>query len=114
MRAAALAAVLGLLAASQAHADVPPPTHVQSTSECDTAGGSHLSLPPGYFLPEETWSALDFELRRLQDSETRLTAENQRLRDLTKPDPMGTLELVGVSVLVGALLGGAAGYYFSR
>jgi hypothetical protein len=37
-------------------------------------------LPPGRFLDERSWVTLDEEQRRLQDQETRLTAENKSLR----------------------------------
>lgn len=71
-------AVVLTLATTRAAAD--PPIHLQTSAEVKTDGGSQLRLPPGYFLDEPAWSALDTELRRLQDAETRLAAENTSLR----------------------------------
>lgn len=59
---------------------IVPPTHLASSSAVHTDGGSDLRLPPGYFLPEPTWSVLVTETKRLQDAETRLKAENNSLR----------------------------------
>jgi hypothetical protein len=82
------------------------PTHLQSSSTVHTDGGVDLRLPPGYFLPEPDWSKLDVEMRRLQDQETRLNAQNQALRsDLEHWQP-GWVTLVGAAVL-----GGALGWY---
>ncbi len=55
-----------------------------------------VTLPPGYYLPDATWDALDFEVRRLQDAETRLTAERDSYADTT------------VQWVVGALVAGFA------
>lgn len=38
-------------------------------------------VPPGVYVPEGRWEALDVEMRRLQDQETRLSAENKSLRE---------------------------------
>jgi hypothetical protein len=51
------------------------PIRLLSPSVVVTDGGSRLELPPGVFLPEADYEKLDVELRRLQDAETRLTAE---------------------------------------
>lgn len=56
------------------------PVHVHSASHVVTDGGSKLELPPGYFYDEALHAALDVEVKRLQDVETRLTAENKSLR----------------------------------
>ncbi len=81
--AAAVAACVLLLLGTRAAAD-PGPTaepvetetlHVTGGGTLDTLGGSHLILPPGYYVPEPEWKTLDAEVRRLQDQETRLTAE---------------------------------------
>lgn len=66
-----------------AHADPAPDmsnVHLNSASSCTTAGGSSITLPPGFFLDEIKHAALDAELRRLQDAETRLSAENVSFR----------------------------------
>lgn len=57
------------------------PVHVHSPSHVVTDGGSKLDLPPGYFYDEALHAALDVEVKRLQDVETRVTAENKSLRE---------------------------------
>ena len=89
-----------------------PPVHVHSPSTCHTDGGTDLRLPPSYIVPEQAWDDLDREMRRLQDQETKLTAENQKLRDLTERDTVTTLTYVGAGVLVGLVGGLLAPYLF--
>jgi hypothetical protein len=68
------------------------PLHLKSGSSVKTDGGSDLRLPPGYFLTEPDWSKLDAELRRLQNAETRLDAENKSMRKSLDDGPgWGTL-----------------------
>lgn len=59
---------------------VAEPLHLKTPSNVITDGGTSLRLPPGYFLEEPSWERLDLEVRRLQDRETRLSAENASLR----------------------------------
>lgn len=67
----------------------PPPVviggagylRLRSWSHVQTDGGSDLRVPPGYFMDEENYNKLDLEVRRLQELETRLTAENRSLRE---------------------------------
>jgi hypothetical protein len=75
--------------------------HLKSPSTLETEKGSRLSLPPGYFLDEETWREKDLEMRRLQEQETRLTAENESLRKAADFPPWAAVAL-GVA---GAALG---------
>lgn len=81
------------------------PLRIRSSSSVVTDGGSNLRLPPGYFLDDEQWVVLDTEVRRLQDAETRLKAENQELR---KKPPGQSLVTTGVVLLLGVLIGAAA------
>lgn len=67
-----------LCVTSSALAD--PPLHLLTPSTLTTEGGSTLRLPPSYVLSEPAWSSLDVEMKRLQDVETRLKAENGSLR----------------------------------
>lgn len=76
------------------------------TTVSDGAGNSR-GLPPGYFLPDESWNALDLELRRLQEAETRLSAENQSLRESATPPRWWW-------VAVGVAAGAAAGFLGAR
>lgn len=64
-----------------AYADPPTkPAQFQSATVCTTTAGSKIELPPGWWIvPPERWSELDLELRRLQEAETRLKAENATL-----------------------------------
>lgn len=70
-------ACLVTLIAREARADI---YHVKSPSTLTTEKGSELKLPPGYFLDERTWQERDLELKRLQEQEARLKAENKSLR----------------------------------
>lgn len=125
-RLAATAAVLALLLpagaaaepASDPAADERPVVeprpgellHLRSPALAETEGGSLIRLPPGYFLAEPTWDVLDAEVRRLQDAETRLGAENASLRaSASAGAPWGRGTLAAV---LGALAAGAAGGYW--
>lgn len=107
--AAALALVL-LLASSGAAAD-PAPTHVVTEEPrllCVplVTPARCRDLPPGHFVDEETWNKIDAELRRAQDSETRMRAENTQLRkSVSGWSP-------GWKTLATALLVGAAGGWY--
>lgn len=63
-------------------------------------------LPPGYYLDPATYARLDDELRRLQESETRLKAERESLLKDAKP--------VWYWVAGALVAGFAAGYALSR
>lgn len=78
-RRVALTAIIALGAMSRAAAD-PTNLHLQTPSTVHTDGGTDLRLPPGYFLDEGTHDKVDLEMKRLQDAETRLKAENTSLR----------------------------------
>jgi len=89
------------------------PRRLGSAARCTTEAGSEVLLPPGVHLPEPVWLALDAEMRRLQDAETRLTAENASLKaSLDKGGLLTTLKWLGAALLVGAAAGATAGYYF--
>lgn len=89
--------------------DGPARLHGPSTATLDT--GTRVRLPAGYFLPEPYWNALDVEMRRLQDAETRLAAENESLRSSGSTWGWGT-----VGIAAGALVAGIVGgvYAFDR
>lgn len=67
-----------------ARAVADPILHLQTPSTVTTDGGSNLRLPPGYFLDEPTMDVLDLEMKRLQDQENRLKAENESMRRSSK------------------------------
>jgi len=79
---AVVAALIILLAAiTEAHADDPGYLKIGSPSTLTTEKGSVVKLPPGRFIDEPTFALLDLEVRRLQERETRLAAENKSLRE---------------------------------
>jgi hypothetical protein len=95
--AAALATVL---AAREASGDI---YHLKSPSQLKTEKGSELKLPPGYFLDEKTWQERDLEMRRLQEQETRLGAENKSLRNSLRES--GSTRFYIVTFAVGVFTG---------
>ncbi len=74
------AIALALTFATREAAGEPVIYKLKSPSTLTTEKGSTLKLPPGYFLDEPTWLERDLEMRRLQEQETRLRAENRSLR----------------------------------
>lgn len=61
---------------------VAEPIHLLSGAKCEsTATGEEFELPPGFFLPEPEWEELDVEVKRLQEQEVRLEAENEVYRE---------------------------------
>lgn len=85
--------------------------HFTSPIHVTTPSGKTLDLPPGYYLPESTWNRLDAEMRRLQDQETRLTAENKSLRHSVEDMP-GWKWIAGALVIGIAVGAGGVAYYF--
>lgn len=91
-RRIAIAIAVGVLLASASAAADPDPTsppavpiltdwlHFNTPAHVVTDGGADLRIPMGYFLDEPTWAKREVELKRLQDAETRLTAENTSFR----------------------------------
>lgn len=110
-RRIAIACAVVAAFASRVAADPAPPVlvHLASGSHVVTDGGSDLRLPPGYFVDEPTWQRLDTEVKRLQDAETSLTAQNTSLRASTSGWQPGWKVLVGALVI-----GIAAGVYADR
>jgi nitrate reductase NapE component len=77
-RLLAIATLATVFAAREAHGD--PIYHIKVPSVLKTEKGTELPLPPGWFLDEQSWQERDLEMRRLQEQETRLNAENESLR----------------------------------
>ncbi len=92
-------AVATVLVSREAHGEI---YHLKSPSTLETEKGSVLQLPPGYFMDEPTWDERDREMRRLQDQETRLGAENRSLRESADGFPWVTTGVVGI---LGSALG---------
>jgi len=72
--------------------------------------GDQFRLPPGHFLDDPTYLVLDDDVRALQESKTRLTAENQSLRGAVAGWQPGWMTLA--VTLVGGFVGGLATYYY--
>ncbi len=97
---------------THATADPPTPTtlHIVKGAQCTTDGGTNLRLDPGYYVPDVTWRSMDAEVMRLQESETRLSAENAHLRTDVKPD---VFSWKTATIVAGALIVGmSAGVYW--
>jgi hypothetical protein len=58
----------------------PAFAHLGDPSTLTTHAGNVFTLPPGYWMDESTHLKVDTEMKRLQDAETNLTAQNQSLR----------------------------------
>lgn len=116
-RSAKFAVALLLVSSSIARGDdacPPPPTvevdlggpvRLRTPSAVITEGGSSLRLPAGYYLAEPLWTSWELKLRRLQDAETRLTAENDSLRKSAAGWSPGWRTLA-TALLVGMVAGG--------
>lgn len=108
-RAAVVSAIVLAALTRAASGDPVTNVHIESSSHVTTVGGSELDLPPGFFLGEAARAALDTEVRRLQEAETRLTAENASLK-ASATDPAGWKP--GLYTLATTfVLGMAAGIY---
>ena len=83
--------------------------HYRKPAKLTTESGSVFDLPPGYTIPEEKYNSLDAELKRLQDQETRLTAENTSLRKSARSSVgwVGVVSAIGLGLTVGVLVGKA-------
>lgn len=80
----------------------PLDLHMRTASHVVTDGGADVRLPPGWFLDEASYAALDTETKRLQDAETRLTAENGSLKQSLSGWQPGWYTMA--SVLLGGLV----------
>jgi len=93
-----VAGIMVLLLATNTAADGFPFLKFDTPAVCKTEGGSTVSLPPGRFLPEQGWQNHEKEWMALEDDNTRLTAENEVLRDQESS--------IGWKTVVSAILAG--------
>lgn len=107
MRAITALAVAVAITLFAVRAAAEPPVHLTVPTTVSDGEGHELHLAPGYFLTEETWEALDLEVKRLQDQETRLTAENQVLMEADGGMPSWWWIVAGVVAGAGAGYAGA-------
>ncbi len=83
--------------------------HMRDGGEVTTPNGIY-TLPPGHFFDDPTWNMVDEELKRLQDQEHRLGAENKSLRESLGGWRPGWLTVT--SFLLLGVAGGVGGYYW--
>ncbi len=104
-------AVIAIVLTISARVAAGDPTvrHVLAPAVCSTEKTPRFDLPPGYFYDETTSQVLDAEIRRLQDAETRLTAENKSLRASASGLPISWGVAVAVASAIG--VGFAIGHY---
>lgn len=84
--------------------------HMRDETTLSKDDGHQFRLPPGHFLDDPAYLVLDDTLHGLQDSKTRLTAENQSLRGAVAGWQPGWLTFA--TALVGGFVGGIATYYY--
>lgn len=73
-------------------------------------GDARVTIPVGaHVLDAPSWDLLDAEMRRLQELETRITAENRSLRETASSWQPGW-RTMAITLAVG-LAGGAYAYY---
>jgi hypothetical protein len=104
----AVALAVHLLAA-RATAE-PAPTErlrMRDPSTLTLISGRVLELPPGRFIEEFEFMRMEIEFKRLQDAETRLTAERDSYRKSTESWSPGWKTLIGaltVGITIGVLV----------
>lgn len=86
VRCGLAAALVVYLLAARAAADPAPGVRLRMRDDSTLVlkSGHELALPPGRFIEEMEFEKWEIELKRLQDAETRLTAENDTLHKLTE------------------------------
>lgn len=68
---------------------ITKPTRVLTPAACQTTGGTKLLAPARTVLaPPPFWDDLDIEMKRLQTTEIRLTAENDSLKASLRKRPI--------------------------
>lgn len=95
-----------LLAARDAYGDEcpDPGCHIKAPSTLTTQKGTVLTLPPGYFLDEPTFSKRDEELKLAKTLNVRLKAENDSLRKSAKDSTSPWVPIIGGLVTTGGSL----------
>lgn len=104
---ARIAAAVGLVVFLTAFGAGGEPLRILSPFHVTTQGGVELDLAPGRYLPEAEWAVLDVEVKRLQEAETRLAAENTSLRASADAGP-GWVTWAAVGIAFAAGIGAAS------
>lgn len=105
MRAVALVTLLALAGAARGE---PLESHRTNKTEarCHTEAGTEFVLDPRtHLVSDAAWLRLDAEMRRLQEQETRLEAQNASLRDQLRAKFSGAAWWIGGALLAGAAVG---------
>lgn len=110
---AALVVLVGLSWPVTANADPivfapgePLNIRIAGASTLTTDAGSVVRLPEGvHIIGEPEWQVLDLEVRRLQDAEIRLGAENTSLRNTASPPSWWGAIGLGVGLIAGIVIG---------
>ncbi len=92
---------------------LPGPRTLCKPAELATDPPVCRELPPGRFVDEPAWTALDLELRRLQTKEIRIDAENASLRASADGWQPGWRTLA-VAFVTGVAGGFAVYHYINR
>ena len=100
------AALVVYLLATRAAADPAPSIRLRmrEDSTLTLKSGRVLDLPPGRYIEEIEFEKLEIEFKRLQDAETRLTAERDSYKKSTDQWRVGWKTLV-FAFTAGAALG---------
>lgn len=96
------AATAVLLLATNAAAGDFPFLKFKTPAVCTTEGGATVDLTPGRYIPEKSWQTHEKEWIKLENSNTRLTAENKVLR---KKESAVGWKTLSTALLAGILIG---------
>ncbi len=102
------AGIVTLLAAPAAAEPLPEVIPVTESVTLRADSGAELRVPPGFYVPAPAWMAIDAELKRSQNAETRLQAENQSLRASALADTgpgWGSVIAIGTAIAAGMITG---------
>lgn len=101
IRVATIALIVALSASALGN-----PIRTRSPAIVRTEAGSEFAIPPSVIMSPELWDRLDVEIRRLQETETRLRAENKSLRGSRVATPgKGTFTALAAALVLGIALG---------
>jgi hypothetical protein len=106
VRCGMAAALAVYLLATRAAADPAPSERLRmrDPSTLTLISGRVLELPPGRFIEEFEFMKWEIEIKRLQDAETRLTAERDSYKRSTESWSPGWKTLLG-ALTVGIAIG---------
>lgn len=101
----AAAALVVFLWPSKAGAE---PIHFTRPFEVHIEGVEPLKLPPGYYFSEEERDKLDLHVRKIEDENTNLRAQNDSLRSSAGTSKWFVLGVATLALIVGGVVGSVA------